>query len=50
MHEKLQSCINPLDADVHSDGIVNIVTDRIAPDRANVDKSIEIGQKEMISF
>ena len=41
---ELQMCIDPLNSDNHPDGIVNIVTGRIAPDAVNVDNSVAMKQ------
>ena len=39
-----------MDPTDHPDEIVNIVAGRIAPSSVNVDKSVEIGKKQMVSF
>ena len=48
--EKLAMCIDPLDPSQHLDGLVNIVTGRVAPENVNVDKSVELGRKQMKEF
>ncbi|KAG0710302.1 hypothetical protein GWK47_023103 [Chionoecetes opilio] len=46
IRHKLQMCINPFS----SEGIVNIVTGRIAPDAVNVDNSVALGKEQMKQF
>ena len=48
--QKLEMCIDPLNSDNHPDGIVNIVTGRIAPDAVNVDNSVAMGKEQMKQF
>ena len=43
-------CIYPLNSDNHPDGIVNIVTGRIAPDAVNVDNYVAMGKEHMKQF
>ena len=51
IQQKLEMCIDPLNSDNHIDGIVNIVTGRIAPDAViNVDNSVAIGKEQMKQF
>ena len=47
---KLEMCIGPLNSDNHPDGIVNIVTERIAADALNVDDSVAMGKEPMKQF
>ncbi len=42
---QLEMCIDPLNSDNHPDGIVNIVTGRIAPDAVNVDNYVAIWER-----
>ena len=48
--QKLEMCIDPLNSDNHPDGIVNIVTGRIAPDAVNVDNSVDMGKERKKQF
>ena len=50
LHEKLVMCIDPLDPTLHPEGLVNIVTGRVAPEIVNVDKAVELGRKQMKEF
>ena len=50
IQQKLEICIDPLNSDNHPDGIVNIVTGRIAPDAVNVDNSVAMGKEQMKQF
>ena len=50
IQHKLEMCIDPLQNDNHPDGIVNIVTGRIAPDAVNVDNSAATGKEQMRQF
>ena len=48
--QKRGMCIAPLNSDNHPDGIVNIVTGRIAPDAVNVDNSVATGKEQRKPF
>ena len=50
IQHKLELCLDHLNSDNHPDGIVNIVTGRIAPDAANVDNSVAMGKEQMKQF
>ena len=50
IQQKLEMCIDPFNSDNHPDGIVNIVTGRIAPDIVNVDNSVAMGKEQMKQF
>ena len=51
IQQKLEMCIDPLNSDNHPDGIINIVTGRIAPDAViNVDNSVAMGKEQMKQF
>ena len=50
LREKLAICIDLLDSSQHPDGLVNIVTGRVAPENVNVDKGVELGKKQMKEF
>ena len=43
-------CIDPRDSSQHPDGLVNIVTGRVAPENVNVDKGVELGKIQMKKF
>ena len=45
LHEKLKTCIDPLQPDSHSNELVNILSGRVAPSVVNVDSSVSIGLK-----
>ena len=48
---KLETCIHPLNADEHpDDGIINIVSGKIAPIKVNVDNVVAIGEELMTNF
>ena len=48
---KLETCIHPLNADEHpDDGIINIVSGKIAPIKVNVDNVVAIGEELMKNF
>ena len=46
-HNKLATRIDPLQADSHPSGLVNIVSGRIPPDDVNFDNSVECGTQQM---
>ena len=50
IQQKLEMCIDPLNNDNHPDGIVNIVTGRLAPDAVSVDNSVAMGKEQMKQF
>ena len=50
IQQKLQMCLDHLNSDNHPDGIVNIVTGRIAPDAVNVDNYVAMGKEQMKQF
>ncbi|KAG1656584.1 hypothetical protein GQR58_023837 [Nymphon striatum] len=51
LDEKLKLCIDPLDVDQPSDGLVNIVTGQIVTHSAvNVDMSLKLGKTQMELF
>ncbi|KAG0722059.1 hypothetical protein GWK47_045188 [Chionoecetes opilio] len=50
IQHKLEMCINPFSREDHPEGIVNIVTGRIAPDAVNVDNSVDLGKEQMKQF
>ena len=50
IQQKLEMCLDHLNSDNHPDGIVNIVTGRIAPDAVNVDNSVAMGKEQMKPF
>ena len=45
IQQKLEMSIDNLNSDNHPDGIVNIVTGRIALDAVNVDNSVGMGKE-----
>ena len=47
---QLEMCIDPLNSDNHPDGIVNIVTGRIAPNAVNIDNTVAMGKEQMKQF
>lgn len=48
--EKLAMCIDPLDPSQHPDGLVNIVNVRVAKEKVNIDKVVELRIKQMKQF
>lgn len=50
IHDKLKTCIGPLDSADHPNGLVNIVTGRVAPNNVNAGKSVEIGRAQMNAY
>ena len=50
IQQKLEMCLDHLNSDNHTDGIVNIVIGRIAPDAVNVDNSVAMGKEQMKQF
>ena len=44
----LQSYIDPLAADTHPPGLLNIVTGLHTTDKVNVDESVEIGRQQLV--
>ena len=52
MSNFLKTCIHPLDVDSHQDktSLCNIYTGQHAPKSANVDKSVQLGSKQMKEF
>jgi len=42
---KLESCINPFDPIENAHSITNIVTGRMASEKVNAHKSVEIGRE-----
>ncbi len=50
IQQKLEICIDPLNSDNHPDGIVNIVTGRIAPNAVNIDNTVAMGKEQMKQF
>ena len=50
IQQKLEMCLDHLNSDNHPDGIVNIMTGRIAPDAVNVDNSVAMGKEQMNQF
>ena len=50
IREKLQTCIDPLNADDHPTGIINIVSGRIGPESVNADDSVNIGKKKINAY
>ena len=44
------TCISPLNSEQHPRGIVNIVTGEVAPDAVNVDRALEIGSAQLVTF
>ena len=45
LQEKISNVIDPLDPSPHPNGqLLNIVTGKIAPEKANVDQAVELGQ------
>ena len=50
LYTKMNRSIDPLDPSDHPDGIINIVTGRIAPDNVTADQSVKIGQQQMKDF
>ena len=47
---KLQECIDPRNPEGHSPEVVNIAIGQIAHDSGNVDKTVELGSKQMKEF
>jgi hypothetical protein len=47
IRSKLDSCIDPLSEQEHTDHLINIVTGRVCPDPANVDNAVELGLTQM---
>ena len=43
-------CINPLDPEQHPETIINVVNGMIGPSSVNVDKTIDIGIRQMKDF
>ena len=51
LHDKLELCIDPLDPDQHSDGLVNIVTGQVVSHPSvNVEKAVQLGKTQMETF
>ena len=50
IQHKLEMCIEPLNSDNNPDGIVNIMTGRIAPDAVNVANYVAAGKEPMKQF
>lgn len=50
IRQKLELCINPLNAAHHADGLLNIVSGKVARAEVNVDYSLEIGLAQMKDF
>ena len=50
IRSKLDSCIDPLSEQEHTDHLINIVTGRVCPDPANVDNAVELGLTQMKTF
>ena len=47
---KLESCIDPYDPIEHVHSITNIVTGRMASEKVNAHKSVEIGREQMNKY
>ena len=50
LRRKLDMCINPLDPEEHPETIINVVNGMIGPPSVNVDKTIDIGTRQMEEF
>ena len=51
LHQKLDSCMDPMDPEGHPDSsIVNIVSRKLAPASVNVDNAVIIGQEMLEDF
>ena len=50
IQHKIEMCIEPLISDNNREGIVNIMTGRIAPDAVKVANDVVIGKKPMKQF
>ena len=50
IQQQREMCLDHLNSDNHPDGIVNIVTGRIAPDAVNVGNSVAMGKEQMKQF
>ena len=51
LHQKLDSCMDPMDPERHPDGsIVNVVSGKLAPASVNVDNALIIGQTMLEDF
>ena len=50
LRTKLSTSIDPLQPSSHPDGLVNVVTGRIAPAKVNAPFALEIGQAQMQEF
>ena len=50
LRKKLDTCINPLNPEIHPDPIVNVVTGILATSQVNVHEAIAIGEKQQEEF
>ena len=50
IQQALQNYIDPLAADTHPPGLLNIVTGLHTTDKVNVDGALEIGKQQMVEF
>lgn len=50
IRHKLEMCIDPLSCEDHPEGIVTIVTGRIAPAAVNADNAAAVGKQQMKQF
>ena len=51
LHQKLDSCMDPMDPERHPDGsIINMVSRKLAPASVNVDNAVIIGQTLLEDF
>ena len=48
--EKLSAVIDPLDPSQHPDGLMNVVTGRIAPEDVNVPLAVKLGRKQQNEY
>lgn len=47
LRRTLKLCIAPINPEQHPEGIINVVNGVIAPPKINVDRTIEIGTRQM---
>ena len=50
LRKKLDMCIDPLDPEQHPETIINVVNGMIGPSSVSVDKTIEVGTRQMKEF
>ena len=50
LRKKLDTCINPLNPDIHPEKIVNVVTGILATSQVNVSDAIIIGENQQKEF